>query len=334
MSLAIGALGAALGYLLSLPVYILTGPAILITVLGLLGMRLAIAPVVRDAALLMIGISIGAGVDAQVGGAILRWPLAFGMLALLLVVIMFASRRLLMRGFGYDSASAVLAATPGHLSFVLAMSDTLNLSVARIAAVQSVRLLSLTLIVPFVALGFGVELSDLPTPEATPMLWWHLGLLIIAGLVLGLVLQRLNVPAPLFIGGLFVSAVSQISALTPGPLHPTLTLAAFLTIGTLIGTRFSGISPSVLNSLAAGLATTGLALGLALIASIPVAAYLDMPLPHVLVAFAPGGLETMVAMGAVLGANPGFVAAAHVARLLILIVLVPVFLARADKKPG
>ena len=61
----------------------------------------------------------------------------------------------------------------------------------------------------------------------------------------------------------------------------------------------------------------------------PVAMFLDMPLTHVLVAFAPGGLETMIVMGAVLGANPGFVAACHVGRLLVLSVLVPVMAARA-----
>jgi len=53
-----------------------------------------------------------------------------------------------------------------------------------------------------------------------------------------------------------------------------------------------------------------------------------MPVAHVLVAFAPGGLETMIAMGAVLGVVPGFVAACHVARLMVLTVLVPAMLGR------
>jgi uncharacterized membrane protein AbrB (regulator of aidB expression) len=39
----------------------------------------------------------------------------------------------------------------------------------------------------------------------------------------------------------------------------------------------------------------------------------------------------MVAMGAMIGANPGFVAACHVGRLLLLTVIMPVFLARAGK---
>ena len=51
-----------------------------------------------------------------------------------------------------------------------------------------------------------------------------------------------------------------------------------------------------------------------------------------LVAFAPGGLETMVAMGAVIGADAGFVAAAHIARLFMLTGLVPLFLGRGPRK--
>jgi hypothetical protein len=39
----------------------------------------------------------------------------------------------------------------------------------------------------------------------------------------------------------------------------------------------------------------------------------------------------MVVMGVVLGADPGFVAACHVARLLFLTALVPAVLARAPK---
>jgi len=53
-----------------------------------------------------------------------------------------------------------------------------------------------------------------------------------------------------------------------------------------------------------------------------------MPILHVAVAFAPGGFETMIVMGAIIGANPGFVAAIHISRLLVLPLLLPFFLGR------
>ncbi|MDP3527334.1 MAG: AbrB family transcriptional regulator, partial [Hoeflea sp.] len=51
-----------------------------------------------------------------------------------------------------------------------------------------------------------------------------------------------------------------------------------------------------------------------------------MDLMVVLIAFAPGGLETMAAMAVILGIDPTFVATHHVARLLMLTAIVPVFL--------
>ena len=76
-------------------------------------------------------------------------------------------------------------------------------------------------------------------------------------------------------------------------------------------------------ALGAGMAMTALAVVVAVVAAWPVAALLGMPLVQVVAAFAPGGLETMVAFGVAMGADPGFVAATHAVRLLVLVVLIP-----------
>ena len=95
----------------------------------------------------------------------------------------------------------------------------------------------------------------------------------------------------------------------------------------------SGVTPAHLASgLAAGLAITAVATLMAGAGAVPVAWALDMPLAHLLVAFAPGGFETMIAMGVVLGVVPGFVAACHMARLLVLTVLLPAMLTREGRK--
>lgn len=59
-------------------------------------------------------------------------------------------------------------------------------------------------------------------------------------------------------------------------------------------------------------------------------AYLtNLPLIDVIIAFAPGGLETMVAMGAIVDADPTYVAIHHVARLFFLSIFVPLVLSRS-----
>ncbi|MEM7545665.1 MAG: AbrB family transcriptional regulator [Pseudomonadota bacterium] len=331
-SFAVGAVGAGGAYLLSFPLYLITGPAILISLLGVTRMRFAIADPFRDAAFVIIGVSLGSGVNAEAREAFLRWPLAFLALAVMLVIAMAAGRLVLARGFGFDDRSAVLAATPGHLSFVLGISAEIGADVPRIAAVQAVRLLSLTLIVPLIAMAFGVDLGVGLSQPGEAMSIGSVLLLIVLGLGLGLVLKAMRVPAPLMIGPLLVSSVAHLTDLVPGTMPLPVATAGFIAIGTLIGTRFAAISLGALRrSLTAGLVSTSVTAALSALFALPVAWAILMPPAHVLVAFAPGGLETMIAMGAPIGANPGFVAACHVGRLLILSVLMPVFLARAGK---
>jgi len=334
-SLFIGALGAGLAYWLSFPFYILTGPAILVSVLSMTGTRYAITDVVRDAALLFIGIGIGSGLNAGATAAFLRWPLAFLALLVMLVAILLICRFVLTRFFQFDPRSAILAATPGHLSFVLSMSAELDLNVARIAAVQSVRLLALTLLVPFIAVAFGVKIDSTILPPGVPMDNAQLAVLLAVSIGFGLILKRLRVPAPLLLGGLVVSSLAHLTEITTGTLLPEIALTSFLVLGTMIGARFSGVALSQLKqAVIAGLAITGVAALMAIIGALSVAAFVEMPVAHVVVAFAPGGLETMVAMGVMLGANPGFIVACHIARLLVLSMLVPLFLGRQGKSPA
>lgn len=329
LTIAVGAVGALLAWLLSMPVFMLLGPVIVVSLSSLAGMRTTIDPRLRDACFLVIGLTVGAGFNDDALGAMLRWPLAFTFMAVVIWLIMIVSRSVLVWFFGFDARSALLASAPGHLSFVIAMATDTGSDVARVAITQSVRVLVLILVVPFAAVAMGVELSGDITPTGAPINVLHLGLLLVLSLALGAVFGRFSVPAPLLLGAMVVSALGQLSGLTPGVIPQWMILPAYLILGCLIGTRFSGVTPArFFGGLAAGVAITLVATGLAGLGALPVAWALGMPLAHVLVAFAPGGLETMIAIGAVLSVMPGFVAACHIARLLVLSVLLPWMLAR------
>jgi membrane AbrB-like protein len=331
-TLAIAAFGAGAGYLLSFPAYLLTGPALAVSLAGLSGVRLEIMPWVRDVAFLVIGVGIGSTVTAQATAALMRWPLAFVALAVALAVMMALCQMVLQRVFGFDRRSAVLAAAPGHLSFVIGLSAELNIDVVRVTVVQSVRLLGLTLGVPLIARFMGVEISASAFSSEYVLSWAEFAVLMVLSLGAGWALRHLRVPAALLIGAMMVSSVAHGSGMVTGGLQSDLGFVAFVTLGALIGTRFSGVSVALFRSaVAAGLVTTFVASAVAVVATLPVAAALGMPVATVLAAFAPGGFETMIALGAVLGGNPGFVAACHVARLMILTGLIPLMLARADR---
>ena len=329
-TLTIGAGGAAAAYALGLPASVLIGSALAVSAAGLAGARVRLADPLRDLCFLALGIGVGTGFTAEAGGAILRWPLAFVALLGMLLAILFLGRRLLERGFGFDRRSAALAAAPGHLSFVLGYAAQIGGDVGRVAVVQSIRLLALTVAVPFVALALGYRMGAAALPEGAPMATGALLALAFLGLALGLGLKRLGVPAPLLLGPMIASALGHVTDLTPGNLPEWLAVPAFLGLGTLIGTRFSGMRFAQFRALLlAGMLVTAISVLLAGAIALPLARWLGMPAAHVLTAFAPGGLETMVALGATLGANPGFIAACHVMRLLMLSVLIPLVMGRA-----
>jgi len=326
-TLGVGICGAATGWALSVPAAFLMGPALAVTLASMAGLKMGISDRLRDICLLALGLGVGAGFDPAAGSAMLRWPLAFAVLAVMLVVSLQIIRTVLERGFGFDRKSAVLAAVPGHLSLVLGIAAGSGLDVGRIALVQTIRLLALSVIVPFAALAMGYEMLASVLPVGAPMAWRHLDALALAGLALALGLKRAGLPAPMLLGPMAVSALGHISGHTPGTLPGWIMAAAFIALGTLIGSRFSGMTTALLRSgLIAGLVSTSIAACLATLAALTVAAALNMPSAQVLVAFAPGGLETMIALGAAMGASPGFVAACHVMRLVILSVLLPLFL--------
>ncbi len=334
-TIAAGAVGATLGYLLSFPVYPITGPALFISLLCLAGFQCAIADPVRDSALLFIGISIGTGVNAQAAAAVTKWPIAFVVLAIMVLCVLLSCRYLLIHLFNFGPRSATLAATPGHLSFVISLGTAMDIDITPVAVVQAVRLLALTLCVPVVTMLFGIDIGQaMATPTGPSMKLIHLAALIIGSLLIALTFKRYKIPAAFAIAAMLLSAVTQLSDLTPGTLSQTVVFPCLVIVGILIGSRFSGITLQQLkNHLLAGIVTTTATVIIACIAAVPVAMILGMQTAHVIIAFSPGGLETMIAMGAVLGANAGFVAACHVGRLFLLMLLVPAILSRSKPVP-
>ncbi|MDK3016367.1 AbrB family transcriptional regulator [Pseudodonghicola flavimaris] len=331
-ALGLGALGAALAYLAALPAALLIGPALVVSLAGLAGARLSVSPRLMQICLVVLGLGVGSGFSAEAGRAVLHWPLAFAVLGLALVAILWSGQQVLMRLFHFDPVSASLASAPGHLSFVLASAADTGSDVARIAVAQTLRVLVLTLSVPFVALALGVRMAPGVLPQGVPMPPLQLIVLALVGVALGVLFRRLKFPAPLLLGPMVASAGGHVTGLSTGSLPLWLSMPAFLVMGTVIGTRFSGVSLALLRSaLMAGLAVTAISVAVMTLAAFPVALALAMPTAHVLTGFAPGGLETMIALGAAMGANPGFITACHVLRLLILSALIPLTLRRARR---
>jgi membrane AbrB-like protein len=282
-------------------------------------------------AMILIGMNIGAGVTPDIVETVQRWPASFLILACSLFAIMAASAFWLRRVHGFDRRTALLSSSPGHLTFVLSLSADVDADIPRIALAQTIRVLALTLIVPVLvtAIGGTVEGGTVPAPMSLPVI----AILLALSLAVGKVFQWIAIPAAMLLGAMAVSTLTHITGIVEGGMPNWLGMPAFLVMGAMIGSRFSGVTLGMLReTLAAGMAITIIASGLASLAAVLVWLWLDLPLGQLIVAFMPGGLEAMIALSVLLNADPAFVAGHHVMRLFILSVLVPVMLGRAKRR--
>lgn len=329
LTLGIGIAGAALAWLLHFPAPALTGPALSVSVLSVAGLTLSVPQIVRNACFVVIGLSMGTGVTPEVYDTARQWPLSFLFLGISVVMIFVSCRLLLQRLWKQDRNTAILSSTPGHLSYILGLSTTTKGDLPTISVIQSTRVLSLTLLVPFAVSLMGFDTSKMGLPGAQ-MMPGPLAISVGLALLLGLFLSRLRVPAALLLGGMVFSTVTHLSGMVVGHVPLYASIPAFILMGTLIGTRFSGVEMKTLRrAFGAGLAVTLVALVVTIVFATALVQFVDLPLPQVLIAFAPGGVESMAAMAVIMNADPTFVAAHHVWRLVILTFLAPMMLGRS-----
>ena len=331
LTLLIGGLGAAVAWSTGFPAPFLTGPALAVTIASLGGLKLDVANWFRNGMFVVLGTTIGQTVTPDVLSAAIRWPLSFACLFVMLLVIIVVCRAFLMRRWGFDRTTALMGAFPGHLSYVLGLSEGIRADIPTVSVIQSVRVLALTLSVPVIVAVFG----DLPeaAPQPAEILDGRLliAVLALAGAV-GWLFKLAKFPAAFLLGAMAVSAVLHGAEIVTAAVPPWMTIAAFIALGSMIGTRFSGTTFAELKrSMAAGVFVTIASVAIAALFALLAAYLTGFPVPSVLIAFAPGGLETMVAMSVLMGSDPTFVAAHHVARLLMLTMIIPLFLIRGKR---
>lgn len=327
--LALATGGAGLALWLGLPVPFLIGPAIAVAVATLAGVSLDFPTRLRAATFVVLGVSMGAGVTPEALATAAAWPFSLVVLALAMALILIGGAWLLVRVLRVEPMTALMMAMPGHLSFVMSLSESLGRDLPRIATVQALRVFVLMLIVPIAAplLSTGPVPTLPPLPPAMPLTL--LAPVLAGATLLGLLFNRLNVPAGLILGGLGLSAGLHGSGLVSGGVPQWLGIPALALLGALLGTRFRGLTPAVLRAASgAGLLLTSLAMGIALVAAALVSALFGLPFLDALIAFAPGGLESMMVLALLLGADPAYVALHHVFRLIFLSALLPLVVAR------
>ena len=327
---SLGVAGSALGVALGLPAPALLGSTLLVTAAAFAGARLEMPTQARNLAFTVIGCSLGAGFSPDFLEEVARWPASLAVLALTMVGVMLLSSNVLTRGFGWARIDALLAAAPGALSYALAMAVSRNRDVRSIMVLQMLRLLTITVTLPPLLGIVGVEAGSAAGERQGAASYLVAVPMIAVAAMLGMLAARRGLPAAHMLAGLVVSGILHGSGLETGRVPDALTFLAFATTGAVIGANFAGVRLAEIRRLAlAAAASIGAALVLTAAVAVAVAPLLGLPFGQIWVAYAPGGVEAMAAMGLALGYDPAFIATHHLLRILLVILVLPILVRRS-----
>ena len=326
-TLFIGGIGGLVAWLVGAPVPFLTGPATLVTIAALFGVKCVVNTYIRNISFIIIGISIGSSVNPQVLDAAKLWPTTIFGMGFSLVTLIFVGKLLLQKLFNFEPNAALLASCPGHLSYVLSLSEETKSDTTRIAIIQSIRVLTLPLAIPAtiaLSTNYSLQISEINLAKIS---WVHFLLLFLISIALGFIILKIKFPAAFLLGGMISSSLGHGFDFTPGVAPAFLSIGAFMILGSLIGSRFSGVDLKKLKeNIFVGTFFTVLALAISILFAYAFSILSGFRFVDVLIAFAPGGLETMVAMGSIVNADAAFVAFHHLIRLFFLSALIPFFI--------
>lgn len=323
-TLGIGAAGGLLFLWANLPGGLISGAMIAVGIAALAGRPLHMPPILTQTVLVLLGITLGSLVSRQMIEHMGAYPLTIALLALATFCMTFGSSFYLQRAHGWDPTSALLAASPGALSQITMLAAEKGADVAAIAVVQTMRVIILTAALPLLLALTGIAPTTpmtVATIIASPL---ELAVLAGAAIAAALLLRLAKFPASWMFGAMIASSLLHGTGLIEGGLPPWMRSVALVGIGAVIGTRFARIRTSTLLShVNAGLGSFAVAIAISAVFVAIIVLTTNVRLADVVVAFAPGAMDAMLALALTLHIDPIFVGAHHLSRFVFVSITTP-----------
>jgi membrane AbrB-like protein len=323
-TLATGAAGGVLFLLANLPGGLISGAMVAVGIAAIAGRPLSVPPILTQTVLVLLGISLGSLMSRQLLQHMGTYPLTIGLLALATFCSTFGSSFYLQRVHGWDRTSAFLAGSPGALSQITMLAIEKGADVSAIAVVQTMRVILLTAALPLLLALTGIAPSFPSTATSAVASPPELAGLIAASVAAALLLRLIKFPASWMFGAMIGSSVLHGTGLIEGGLPPWLRGIALVGIGALIGTRFARVKASVLLShVNAALGSFAIAIVISAIFVAVIALTTSVRFADIIVAFAPGAMDAMLALALTLHIDPIFVGAHHLSRFVFVSITTP-----------
>jgi membrane AbrB-like protein len=316
---------------LGTPIPWMIGPLLSTSLVSVLGAPTASWNPLRNAGQWVIGTALGLYFTPEVGQLVagLWWAIALGILWALALGLAFGLwlQRVHARHFPELTPAQLrrttyFAGAIGGASEMTLIAERFGARTDLVAAAHSLRVLLVTLCVPFAMQFWGVSAIDVLPPATRDWHWPGLGVLALATLAGAWVMDRLGRANPWFMGALVVTMAITLSGVTLSAIPVGLSNAAQLVIGVSLGVRFT---PAFVHTAPRWLASVALASGLLMGVCAGFAwmlsALTGLHPATLILGTAPGGIAEMAITAKVLQLGVPVVTAFQVCRLVAVLVL-------------
>jgi uncharacterized protein len=336
-TLAIAAIGGGAFGLLGLPAGWLSGSILVVAAAALAGRPLLMPQLLTRSIFVVIGISLGAVVTPETLRGIASYPVSIAMLIAAIVCISATGTAYLCVVHRWRPLSAYLASSPGGLSQVLVVAAELGAELRAIAIVQSLRV-----VIVAVGLPAGLSLLGLAGNAArrgngpwTFALANELAILVAASTLAALIAFRFRFPGGLLFGAMFASAALHGSGLVHAVVPPWVANTAMVALGAVVGARFTNTPLRLLaNYLGAAFGSFAVSAIIAALFAVALINLIQLPIPEVMIAFAPGSVDAMMLLALALHLDPVYVGAHHVTRIILVSLAMPLIARRIARAPA
>lgn len=318
------------------PIPWMIGPLVATALVSVFGAPTASWVPLRNTGQWVIGTALGLYFTPAVGALVvgLWWAIALGIAWSLALGLGFGAWLRRVHGARLEHLSPQQLRSTTYFASAIGGASEMTLIAERhgartdlVAAAHSLRVLLVTVTIPFAMQAWGVSGLD-PVPpgvrEVQPAGLALLGVLTLAGAWL---MRRLGRANPWFMGALVVTMALTLSGVTLSAIPPGLSAAAQLVIGVSLGVRFNPAfvhtAPRWLGSVAAAsLVMMGLCAGFAFLLS----GLTGLHPATMVLGTSPGGIAEMSITAKVLQLGVPMVTAFQVCRLVAVLILAePVF---------
>ncbi len=327
IALLAATLGGAVFAFVGAPLAWMLGAMAAATALAVAGIKTDIYPSAVSAMIAVLGVLMGSAFTPEIITGAANWVPSI--LVMLAVMASFAAGGYLIFRHvgGHDPITSYFSAVPGGFTEMTLMGTDLGGDAKTIALAHATRILIVVSVIPFYFRGIlGLEVPTLPSNLVSVVSFPLIDGLILfgCGLVGMIAAQKINLPAPAFLGPMALSAATHAVGWTTTAPPLELIAIAQIIVGTSIGNRFAGHTwSSARRTILLAGATTGLMILGASIVGVTAAAPLGRPLEALILALSPGGLAEMALIALTLGVNTAFVSTLHIMRILFVLAAAP-----------